>query len=193
MGSRPNQANKARWARAKTSPVLVRPGRCKTDKAGLPQTKLHPRKRIHVRKTRLLWTLAKQGAHFGPLTNTSEISGKPNILLTYKNGYSDTPQESRTMNTREYERRRNPRPSPIVFSRLKRDRSRSPKPKEKGGGVFKRLGSRGRSVSARSDSHNQLSYSKSTYAFSESEDSGGGHWKSRSRKKKPSEEEDNLS
>ncbi|GJS69360.1 hypothetical protein Tco_0702201 [Tanacetum coccineum] len=103
------------------------------------------------------------------------------------------------MNTREYERRyrsrrlRSPRPSPSVFSRLKRDRSRSPRSKEKGGGVFKRLGSRGRSVSARSDSHNQLSYSRNTYVLSESEDSGGGHWKSRSRKKKPSEEEGDLS
>ncbi|GKE34557.1 reverse transcriptase domain-containing protein [Tanacetum coccineum] len=78
-----------------------------------------------------------------------------------------------------------PRPSPSVFSRLKRDRSRSPKPKEKEGGVFKRLGSRGRSVSACSDSH--------TGTLSESKDSGGGHWKSRSKKKKPSREEDDLS
>ncbi|GJY87232.1 reverse transcriptase domain-containing protein [Tanacetum coccineum] len=107
--------------------------------------------------------------------------------------------ESRTMSTREYERRyrsrrsRSPRPSPSVFSRLKRDRSRSPKLKEKGGGVFKRLGSRGRSVSARSDSHDQPSYSRNTNALSESKDSGGGHWKSRSRKKKLSEEEDDLS
>ncbi|GJU59699.1 reverse transcriptase domain-containing protein [Tanacetum coccineum] len=66
----------------------------------------------------------------------------------------------------------------------KRDRSRSPKPKEKGGGVFKRLGSRGRSVSARSDSHNQSFYSKYTDALSKSKDSEGGHWKSRSKKKK---------
>ncbi|GJV50411.1 reverse transcriptase domain-containing protein [Tanacetum coccineum] len=74
--------------------------------------------------------------------------------------------ESRTMSTKEYEKRyrsrrsRSPRPSPSVFSRLKRDRSRSPKPKEKEGGVFKRLGSRRRSVSACSDSHNQPSYSR---------------------------------
>ncbi|GJZ12111.1 reverse transcriptase domain-containing protein [Tanacetum coccineum] len=82
--------------------------------------------------------------------------------------------ESRTTSTREYERR-------------------SPKPKEKGGGVFKRLGSRGRSVFARSDSHDQPSYSRNTDALSESEDSRGGHWKSRSRKKKSSEEKDDLS
>ncbi|GKC50809.1 hypothetical protein Tco_1073554 [Tanacetum coccineum] len=107
--------------------------------------------------------------------------------------------ESRTMSTKEYEKRyrsmrsRSPRPSPSVFSRLRRDRSRSPRPKEKEGGVFKRLGSRGRSVSARSNSHNQPSYSRYTDALSESEDSRGGHWKSRSRKKKSSEEEDDLS
>ncbi|GKB28815.1 reverse transcriptase domain-containing protein [Tanacetum coccineum] len=60
-------------------------------------------------------------------------------------------------------------------------------------GVFKRLGSRGRSVSACSDSRNQPSYSWYTDALSESEDSGGGHLKSRSKKKKPSREEDDLS
>ncbi|GJT14863.1 hypothetical protein Tco_0873569 [Tanacetum coccineum] len=59
--------------------------------------------------------------------------------------------------------------------------------------MFKRLGSRGRSVSAHSDSHNQPSYSRYTDALSESEDSRGGNWKSRSRKKKSSEEEDDLS
>ncbi|GJY90597.1 hypothetical protein Tco_0505793 [Tanacetum coccineum] len=107
--------------------------------------------------------------------------------------------ESRTMSTKEYEKRyrsrcsRNPRPSPSVFSRLKRDRSRSPKPKEKEGGVFKRLGSKGRSMSARSDSHNQPSYLRYTCALLESEDNKGSHWKSRAKKKKPSREEDDLS
>ncbi|GKF31927.1 hypothetical protein Tco_0101725, partial [Tanacetum coccineum] len=107
--------------------------------------------------------------------------------------------ESRTMSTKEYEkmyrsrRSRSPRPIPSVFSRLKRDQSRSPKPKEKEGGVFKRLGSRGMSVFACSDSHNQPSYSRYTDALSKSKDSGGGHWKSRSKKKKPSMEEDDLS
>ncbi|GKB31795.1 hypothetical protein Tco_0871196 [Tanacetum coccineum] len=38
------------------------------------------------------WILARQGSHFGPLTEISEILGKPNIWLTYKKGYSDTPQ-----------------------------------------------------------------------------------------------------
>nr|GEV25356.1 hypothetical protein [Tanacetum cinerariifolium] len=60
--------------------------------------------------------------------------------------------------------------------------------------MFKRLGSRGRSVSIRSDSHNQCSYSRYTEALSESKDSGGKHWKSRSKKKKSNrEEEDDLS
>ncbi|GJU53451.1 hypothetical protein Tco_1227165 [Tanacetum coccineum] len=103
------------------------------------------------------------------------------------------------MSTKGYERKyrsrrsRSPRPSPSVFSRLRRDRSRSPKPEEKRGGVFKRLGSRGRSVSARSDSHNRSSYSKYTNALLENEDSGGGHWKSRSKKKKLSKDEDDVS
>ncbi|GJX92669.1 ribonuclease H-like domain-containing protein [Tanacetum coccineum] len=107
--------------------------------------------------------------------------------------------ESKTMSTKGYEKKyrsrrsRSPRPSPSVFSRLRRDRSRSPKPKEKGGGVFKRLRSMGRSVSTRSDSHNQSSYSKYIDALSEREDNVGGYWKSRSKKKKLSKEEDYLS
>ncbi|GJV91845.1 hypothetical protein Tco_1539658 [Tanacetum coccineum] len=100
--------------------------------------------------------------------------------------------ESKTMSTGEHEKRhrsrrsRSPRPSPSVFSRKRRKRSRSPrqKPREKEGGVFKRLGNRGKSVSACSVSHNQHSYSKYTRVLSESEDSGGGHWKSRSKKQK---------
>nr|GEV88099.1 reverse transcriptase domain-containing protein [Tanacetum cinerariifolium] len=60
--------------------------------------------------------------------------------------------ESRTMSTKEHE---------------KRHRSPKQKLEEKEGGVFKRLGDRGKSVSARSDSHNQRSYSRYTKAFSE--------------------------
>nr|GEV52566.1 hypothetical protein [Tanacetum cinerariifolium] len=107
--------------------------------------------------------------------------------------------ESRTMCTKEHERRhkfrRSRSPRPNVFSRIRRDRSRSPRQnsREKEGGVFKRLGNRGRSVSARSDGHNQRSYSMYTEALSESEDSGGMHWKSRSKKKKSSREEEDLS
>ncbi|GJT92758.1 cysteine synthase [Tanacetum coccineum] len=104
-----------------------------------------------------------------------------------------------TMSAKEHEgrhrsrRSRSPRPSPSVFSRLKRNRSRSPRSREKEGGVFKSLGSRGKSVSAHSDSHNKRSYSRYTKALSESEDSGGGHWKSRSKRKKSNGEEDDLS
>ncbi|GKA75148.1 reverse transcriptase domain-containing protein [Tanacetum coccineum] len=109
--------------------------------------------------------------------------------------------ESRTMSTKEHDKRhisrrsRSPRPSPCVFSRIRRDRSRSPRQKsrEKAGSVFKRLGSRGKSISACSDNHNQYSHSRYTEVLSESEDSEGGHWKSRSKKKKSSGEEDDLS
>nr|GEV99878.1 reverse transcriptase domain-containing protein [Tanacetum cinerariifolium] len=58
---------------------------------------------------------------------------------------------------------------------------------------FKRLGSKGKNVSARLDSYNQQSHSRYTKALSEREDSRGGHWKSRSKKKKSSREEDDLS
>nr|GEV15919.1 reverse transcriptase domain-containing protein [Tanacetum cinerariifolium] len=81
--------------------------------------------------------------------------------------------ESRTMSTREYERRhrfrrsRSPRPS--VFSRIKRDRSRSPRQnsRAKKGGMFKRLGNKGKSMSAWSRSHNRYSHSKYTETLSE--------------------------
>ncbi|GJY25223.1 hypothetical protein Tco_0399949 [Tanacetum coccineum] len=94
--------------------------------------------------------------------------------------------ESKTISTREHEKRHrsrrslSPRPSTSVFSRIRRARSRLPRQKlrEKEGGVFKRLGNREKSVSAHSDSRNQRSYLRYTEAFSESEDSGGGHWKS---------------
>nr|GEU82349.1 reverse transcriptase domain-containing protein [Tanacetum cinerariifolium] len=85
------------------------------------------------------------------------------------------------------------RPCPSVFSRIRRGRSRSPRQRSKKGGVFKRLGSRGKIVSARSNSYNRHSHSRYTEALSESEDSGGGHWNSRSKKKKSSGEEDDLS
>nr|GEV00292.1 reverse transcriptase domain-containing protein [Tanacetum cinerariifolium] len=58
--------------------------------------------------------------------------------------------ESRMMSTREYERRHGSRrsrsPRPCVFSRIKHDRSRSPRQNsiEKEGGVFKRLGNKGK-------------------------------------------------
>ncbi|GKE31158.1 hypothetical protein Tco_1450480 [Tanacetum coccineum] len=125
---------------------------------------------------------------------------KARLNFTERSGTSRY-STSRTVNTREHEKRhrsrrsRSPRPSPSVFSRIRRERTRSPrqKPRERERDVFKRLGSRGRSVSAHSDSYTQRSYSRYTEALSESEDNGGGHWKSRSKKKKPSREEDDLS
>nr|GEV49631.1 hypothetical protein [Tanacetum cinerariifolium] len=103
------------------------------------------------------------------------------------------------MNTKEHDKRQRSRRSRTsrtnVFSKIRgersrslirRERSRSPRQMAKEGGVFKRLGSRGKSVSARSDSYHQQSHSRYTKALSESEDSGGGHQKS-------SGEEDDLS
>nr|GFA51685.1 reverse transcriptase domain-containing protein [Tanacetum cinerariifolium]GFA52281.1 reverse transcriptase domain-containing protein [Tanacetum cinerariifolium] len=93
--------------------------------------------------------------------------------------------ESKTMNTKEHDKRhisrhsRSPRTS--VFSRIRRERSRSPIRRERSRSprqrakeecVFKRLGSRGKSVSARSDSYNRHSHSRYTEALSKSEDSG---------------------
>ncbi|GKA08959.1 hypothetical protein Tco_0688290 [Tanacetum coccineum] len=80
----------------------------------------------------------------------------------------------------------------------------------KKGGVFKRLGDKGRNVSAHSESHYQSSKSRrieltpkrryhegttsrKTKPLSESEDNGGGHWMSRSKRQKSSIEEDDLS
>ncbi|GKB31510.1 hypothetical protein Tco_0870911, partial [Tanacetum coccineum] len=52
-------------------------------------------------QTRLQRNLAQQGSHFGPLTGTSEILGKPNIMFTYKKGYSDTPQGKSSLNKKK--------------------------------------------------------------------------------------------
>ncbi|GJV78132.1 reverse transcriptase domain-containing protein [Tanacetum coccineum] len=104
--------------------------------------------------------------------------------------------ESRTMSPRRQRRYRSPRHNPSVFTRLRRERSRSPRHEYKDkarreGTVFKRLGSRGRSISMHSDNRQESSrYTESRY---ESEDSEGGHWKSKSRRKKSSVEDDNLS
>nr|GEW90890.1 reverse transcriptase domain-containing protein [Tanacetum cinerariifolium] len=114
--------------------------------------------------------------------------------------------ESKTMSTKEHGKRHRSRrsrsPRTSVFSRIRRERSRSPIRRErlrsprqraKEGGVFKSLGSRGKSVSARSDSYDQHSHSRYTKALSKNGDSGGGHSKSRSKKKKSSGEDDDLS
>ncbi|GKA32754.1 hypothetical protein Tco_0719121 [Tanacetum coccineum] len=97
------------------------------------------------------------------------------------------------IDTKEHEKRHKSRRSRTsVFSRIRRERSRSPRQRSKEGDVFKRLGSRGKSVSARSDNYSRNSHSKYTEALSESEDSEGGHWKSRSKKKKSHREEDDF-
>ncbi|GKC28663.1 reverse transcriptase domain-containing protein [Tanacetum coccineum] len=104
--------------------------------------------------------------------------------------------ESKTIDTKEHEKshrsRRSRSPRTSVFSRIRRERSRSPRQRSKEGGMFKRLGSRVKIVSARSDIYSRNSHSKYTEALSESEDSEGGHWKSRSKKKKSHREEDDL-
>ncbi|GJX15016.1 hypothetical protein Tco_0206774 [Tanacetum coccineum] len=78
------------------------------------------------------------------------------------------------------------------------------------GGVFNRLGGKGKSVSAHLESryhshhsrrmepvpkrhYHEGTSSRDTKAFSKSKDSRGGHWKSRSKKIKSSIEEDELS
>ncbi|GJT19437.1 reverse transcriptase domain-containing protein [Tanacetum coccineum] len=104
--------------------------------------------------------------------------------------------ESRTISPRRQRRSRSPRCNPSLFTRLRCERSRSPwheyKKKERGEStVFKRLGSRGRSTSAHSDSRQESS--RYTENYSESEDSEGGHWKSKLRRKKSSVEDDDLS
>ncbi|GJV18605.1 hypothetical protein Tco_1367625 [Tanacetum coccineum] len=104
--------------------------------------------------------------------------------------------ESRTMSPRRQRRSRSPRHSPSVFTRLRRERSRSPRHDHKSKArrestVFKRLGSKGRSASAHSDSRQESSRYMENH--SESEDSEGGHWKSKSRRQKSSVEDDDLS
>ncbi|GKD12044.1 hypothetical protein Tco_1196451 [Tanacetum coccineum] len=111
---------------------------------------------------------------------------------TQESAYS----ESRTRSPRRHRRSHSPRQSSSVFTRLNRERSRSPRHNQKNkarieSNVFERLGSRGRSVSAYSDSRQENS--RYTEKHSESEDSGGGYWKSKSQKQKPSIEDDDLS
>ncbi|GJV10858.1 hypothetical protein Tco_1352399 [Tanacetum coccineum] len=105
--------------------------------------------------------------------------------------------ESKTVNTKEHEKRHRSRrsrsPRTTVLSRIRGERSRLPRLRVKEGCVFKRLGSREKNVSARSNSYSQHSHSRRTDTLSESEDSEGGHWKSRSKKNKSSREEDDLS
>nr|GEV79333.1 reverse transcriptase domain-containing protein [Tanacetum cinerariifolium] len=81
--------------------------------------------------------------------------------------------ELKTMSAKEHDKRhvsrRSCSPRTSVFSRIRherwmspirRERSRSPRQRAKEGGVFKRLGSRGKSVPTRSDSYNRHSHSR---------------------------------
>ncbi|GJR43808.1 hypothetical protein Tco_1311911, partial [Tanacetum coccineum] len=102
----------------------------------------------------------------------------------------------KTISPRRQRRSRNPRHNPRVFTRLRRERSKSPRHEYKSkerreSTMFKRLGGRGRSASAHSDSRQKSS--RYTENYSESEDSEGGHWKSKSRRKKFNVEDDDLS
>ncbi|GKA22543.1 hypothetical protein Tco_0708505 [Tanacetum coccineum] len=100
--------------------------------------------------------------------------GRKKITKAQESAYS----ESRTMSPRRHRHSHSPRQSSSVFTRLKRERSRSPRHDHKSktrreSTVFKRLGNRGRSMSAYSDSHQESSrYTKNR---SESKDSEGGH------------------
>ncbi|GJV01907.1 hypothetical protein Tco_1335476 [Tanacetum coccineum] len=123
-------------------------------------------------------------------TRFCDIQREP--LMTQRVIYS----ESRIRSPRRHRRSHSPRQSSSVFTRLKRERSRSPRHDQKNkarreSNVFERLGSRGWSVSAYSNSRQENS--RYTEKHSESEDSGGGHWKSKLQKQKPSIEDDDLS
>nr|GEV97815.1 Ty3/gypsy retrotransposon protein [Tanacetum cinerariifolium] len=119
----------------------------------------------------------------GKLNHEKEKNEKLNELKARLNfeGCSRTSRysESKTVSAKEHEKRhrfrrsRSPRPSPSVFSRIRHERSRSLRQGSKEGGVFKRLGNSGKSMSARSDSYNQHSHSRYTKALSDSEDSEG--------------------
>ncbi|GJW52744.1 putative reverse transcriptase domain-containing protein [Tanacetum coccineum] len=104
--------------------------------------------------------------------------------------------ESMTISPRRQRRSRSPRHNPSVFTGLRRERSRSPWHEHKSKArrestVFKRLGSRGRSTSAHSDSRQESS--RYTENHSESEDNEGGCWKFKLRRKMSVIEEDDLS
>ncbi|GJX28118.1 reverse transcriptase domain-containing protein [Tanacetum coccineum] len=75
---------------------------------------------------------------------------------------------------------------PIMADKYEHERRKKEKLEE-----VKALGSKGRSVSAYSDSRQENS--RYTEKHSESEDNEGGHWKSKSQKQKPSIEDDDLS
>ncbi|GJT94989.1 hypothetical protein Tco_1090507 [Tanacetum coccineum] len=151
----------------------------RSEKLQTPQISMkwsRERKKVRGSKSRLDFWKAQEEDHKGGQESRIMII----CNMSPRNRYAD----------------RSPRHNPSVFTRLRRERSRSPRHEYKDkarreGTVFKRLGSRGRSISMHSDNRQESSrYTESRY---ESEDSEGGHWKSKSRRKKSSVEDDNLS
>ncbi|GKC18701.1 reverse transcriptase domain-containing protein [Tanacetum coccineum] len=137
--------------------------------------------RIQLCSTKILTkSNPEQSAPSQPTSTVRNTIRRGKKLVPQDRGGSETSRysESRTMSTREHERRHisrrshSPKPSPSVFSRIRHKRSRSPrqKPREKEGGVFKRLGNRGKSVSACSGSH---TIQNTQSALIECEDIGG--------------------
>ncbi|GKB43445.1 reverse transcriptase domain-containing protein [Tanacetum coccineum] len=127
---------------------------------GKPKSARHDYKRI----------LARQGSHFGPLTEMSEILGKPNIWLTYKKGYSDTPQGT-PIKRRGLKERLRPRHVRIRSGCPEPRRDHPESPKKKGlkrkavfkrleKGVFHKLGDKEKSVSVNLDESRQSAFER---------------------------------
>ncbi|GJQ90648.1 hypothetical protein Tco_0001787 [Tanacetum coccineum] len=155
--------------------------------------------------------------------NVPDVMKDETFLITSFSTRSSLKKAWRTLDARDLKRRLRSRHShsisgslkrnPNVFSKIRRDRSESPRHRPEGrrdGGVFNRLGGKGKSVSAHSEIRYHIHHSKrtdlalkrryhegtssrDTKAFSKSEDSRGGHWKSRSKKAKSSIKEAELS
>ncbi|GJV62791.1 reverse transcriptase domain-containing protein [Tanacetum coccineum] len=102
-------------------------------------------------------------------------------------------RNSKIQETSQYSESRTPNKRGDLRRRLKPRRSRIGDKRRREGNVFHRLGDRGRSVSAHSESRYQGFRPRRAELLSESEDSEGGHWKSKSRKQKSSIEEEDLS
>nr|GEU49744.1 reverse transcriptase domain-containing protein [Tanacetum cinerariifolium] len=105
----------------------------------------------------------KQTAPIQPMFAVQNTAGKGKEPVTQDRG---GPTCSRSPRTSVFSRIRHERSR----SPIRREWSRSPRQRVKEGGMLRRLGSRGKSASARSDSYNQYSHSRYTEALSESED-----------------------
>ncbi|GJX83275.1 reverse transcriptase domain-containing protein [Tanacetum coccineum] len=156
----------------------------------------HPWDRIQLHSTKIL-TMSnhEQSAPSQPMSVVRNTVGR---------GKEPTPQDrggpASDAALREYFDKNYNQLLPIIAEKFNKEKEKNEKLKKvkarlnfEGCSGTSRLGSRGKSVFARSDSYNQRSHLRYTEVLSESEDSGGGHWKSRSKKKKSSGEEDDLS